>query len=408
MRILLLFLLFGLLQPALTAQNTTDKLVSYFSFSECKGIDESGNGSTGAFIGAPVCVCGVRDSAMYFDGIGDAIFFVGPLSDVFSLSDFTVSFYFKPAPIPANYGGSQVILSKQENCASINRAFWVRFNPKSKKISSGISLNDTVQVTVTADLDLDACWQFITLTRSNTTYSIYVNGNLKDQKKSVSRIDLTSNAIFKAGEPICTLDKPFWGELDELRIYSRALSPDDINALNLRADKIVTGDTVIYLGNSFNVLTNPACTDNFQWSPANGVSDPAIAQPTITPTITTTYKLNFVHQGCTASDTILVNVIDPDTLNCNLIFIPNAFTPSASPGRNDLFGVSNPYSVDEFISFEVFDRWGGRVFNAETVFDTWDGTAQGQPANAGVFLYRLRYRCDGTERIKAGSVTLLR
>ena len=408
MRILLLFLLFGLLQPALDAQNITDKLVSYFSFSECKGIDESGNGSTGAFIGDPVCVCGVRDSSMYFDGIGDAIFFVGPLSDVFSLSDFTVSFYFKPAPIPANYGGSQVILSKQENCASINRAFWVRFNPKSKKISSGISLNDTVQVTVTADLDLDACWQFITLTRSNATYSIYVNGNLKDQKKSVSRIDLTSNAIFKAGEPICTLDKPFWGELDELRIYSRALSPDDINALNLRADKIITGDTVIYLGNSFNVLTNPACTDNFQWSPANGVSDPAIAQPTITPTITTTYKLNFVHQGCTASDTILVNVIDPDTLNCNLIFVPNAFTPSTSAGRNDAFGVSNPYSVDEFISFEVFDRWGGRVFNAETVFDTWDGTAQGKPANAGVFLYRLRYRCDGTERVKAGSVTLLR
>ncbi len=408
MRILLPFLLFGLLQTALPAQNITDKLVSNFSFSECKAIDESGNGSTGALIGDPVCVCGVRDSAMYFDGIGDAIFFVGPISDVFSLSDFTVSFYFKAAPIPANYGGSQVILSKQENCTSINRAFWVRFNPKSKKISSGISLNDTLQVTVTADLDADACWQFITLTRSNTTYSIYVNGKLKDQKKSAARIDLTSNAIFKAGEPICTLDKPFWGELDELRVYSRALSQDDIDALNLRADKILTGDTVIYLGNSFNILANASCTNNFQWSPTTGVSNTAISQPTITPTITTTYTLNFVHQGCTATDTILVNVIDPDTLDCNLIFIPNAFTPSASAGRNDAFGVSNPYSVDEFISFEVFDRWGGRVFNADTVFDTWDGTAQGQPTNAGVFLYRLRYRCDGTERIKAGSVTLLR
>jgi gliding motility-associated-like protein len=81
----------------------------------------------------------------------------------------------------------------------------------------------------------------------------------------------------------------------------------------------------------------------------------------------------------------LVKVIDPDTLDCNLIFIPNAFTPSSSLGRNDVFGVSNPYSVDEFISFEVFDRWGGRIFNAPTVFDTWDGTVQGQPANAGTF-----------------------
>ncbi|MFN0016129.1 MAG: LamG-like jellyroll fold domain-containing protein [Saprospiraceae bacterium] len=397
-----------MLLPTLSAQNITDKLVADFSFSECKAIDESGNGSTGALIGNLDCVCGVRDSAFYFDSLGSAIFFVGPLSDVFSLSDFTVSFYIRQDAKASSLGGSRVVLSKQASCSSPNRAFWVRLNPKTKKISSGISLNDTVSATVTANLDPTACWQFITLTRSNTVYSIYVNGVLMDQKTSPVRIDLTSTAIFKAGEPICTLDRPFWGVLDELRVYSRALSITDIQALNARADRIMTGDTVIYLGNSFNVLTNPTCTNNLQWVPASGVSDPGIAQPTITPVATTTYTLNFIHEGCTATDTILVKVIDPDTLDCNLIFIPNAFTPSASPGRNDLFGISNPYSVDEFISFEVFDRWGGQVFNAASPTDTWDGTFNGQPVNAGVFLYRLRYRCDGVERIKAGSVTLLR
>jgi len=407
MRIFSLFLLLGLLHTALSAQNTNEKLVSYFSFSECKAIDESGNGSTGAFIGNPTCACGVRDSAIAFDGTGDAIFFVGPLSDVFTLSAFSVSFYFKPAPLQPNSGGSQVLLSKQENCTT-NRAFWVRFNPKSKKISSGISLNDTLLVSVTADLAPDACWQYITLVRNNMSYSIYVDGVLKEKKSSAARIDLTSNAVFKAGEPICTLDKAFEGEMDELRIYSRALSQDDIDALNLKPDRILTGDTIIYLGNSFQVQANPTCSDNFLWIPGNGVSDDMIAEPVITPDITTKFTLNFLHQGCTATDTILVKVIDPDTLDCNLIFIPNAFTPSSSLGRNDVFGVSNPYSVDEFISFEVFDRWGGRIFNAPTVFDTWDGTVQGQPANAGTFLYRLRYRCEGTERIKAGNVTLLR
>ena len=103
-----------------------------------------------------------------------------------------------------------------------------------------------------------------------------------------------------------------------------------------------------------------------------------------------------------------MTVIDPATLDCNTIFIPNAFTPGGSPGRNDAFGISTPFAVNDFISFEIFDRWGGRVFNAVDPFQTWDGSFQDKPVNPGVFLYRLRYRCDGVEKLKTGSLTLLR
>ncbi len=406
MRILLLLFFVGV-QITLAAQNINEKLVAYFPFTTCKGTDESGNGSNGALIGDAPCVCGVRDSSIHLDGDGDAIFFVGPLSDVFTTSDFTVSFYFKPAPVSSGFGGSKILMSKQENCNS-KRVFWVRFNPKSKKITSVISQNDTLQATVTASLDPNTCWQYITLVRSNTAYSIYVNGKLGESKSSAARIDLTSNAVFKVGEPICPLDSAYRGEIDELRIYSRALGQDDIDALNLRPDQILTGDTIVYLGNSLQMATSSSCTNKFDWSPAAGVSDKSVANAVITPIVTTTYQLKFSYSGCDALDTIRIKVIDPDTLNCNQIFIPNAFTPSASFGRNDVFGVSNPYAVNEFISFEIFDRWGGRVFNAATVFDAWDGTFQGEPLNAGVFLYRLRYRCDGEERLKTGSLTLLR
>lgn len=98
-----------------------------------------------------------------------------------------------------------------------------------------------------------------------------------------------------------------------------------------------------------------------------------------------------------------MTVIDPKTLDCNKVFIPNAFTPGETPNLNDLFGISNRFAVDEFISFEIFDRWGGRVFAAETQFDSWDGTSNGRPLNPGVFLYRLRYKCDGEEKVKAGA-----
>lgn len=408
MRLFSLLLLYCCFSFGLQAQNPSEKLVAFFPFSGCKGVDDSGNGSSGTFIGDVSCVCGVVDSAIHFDGKGDAVVFIGPLRDVFTTSDFSMSFYFKPV-IEANQGGSQVVFSKQENC-NAQRAFWVRFNPKSMKISSGLSQNDSLFVSVTADIDKNACWQYITLVRSNTAYSIYVNGVLRDSKSSVARIDLTSNAELKAGEMICTLDRDYKGDLDEIRVYSKALKPVDIAAIDLRADAILNGDTVIYLGNSLQMVTSPTCATKFQWSPNDGsIPDISIANPIAAPTQTTTYEVQFLYEeGCVATDTVLVKVVDPDTLDCNQIFIPNAFTPSGSPGRNDFFAISNPYNVDEFISFEVFDRWGGRVFSGTSALDTWDGTFQGKQLNPGIFLYRLRYRCDGQEKIKAGTLTLLR
>ncbi|MBK7935584.1 MAG: gliding motility-associated C-terminal domain-containing protein [Lewinellaceae bacterium] len=401
--VLLSFLLTG---GALTAQTASDKLEAYFSFDNCKGIDDSGNGSSGALVGDVTCDCGLRDSSFRFDGSDDAIYVVGPFADIFTTSDFTVSFYIRP-PDGQMQGGSQLVMAKQENC-NTKRAFWVRYASKTQKISSGISENDTLLVTVTAELDEGPCWQYITLTRSNQRYSLYINGALRDSKTSAARLDLTSTAVFKIGEPICPLDQPFKGSFDELRFHSKALSDDEISKYNLSADHILNDDTLIYLGNSFQINTSAPCAQEYSWIPSTGISDPTLPNPFVTPVGPTTYTVAIEYADCLATDTIFVNVIDPDTLDCNTIYIPNAFTPGGSPGRNDTFGISNPFAVEELIAFEVFDRWGGRVFAAENAFQAWDGSFQGTPANPGVFLYRLHYKCDGVEKVKTGSLTLLR
>ena len=407
-----IFLLFSLLCCAVSAssQVVSDKLEAYFSFDNCKGVDDSGNGSSAALKGGIGCDCGLRDSAMYFEDDNDALNLVGPFADVFSTSDFTVSFYFRPTPQNSQQNASQLVMAKQDSC-NLNNAFWVRYNAFGNigTITSGISENDALLATVTAKLDPNACWQYITLTRSNTLYSLYINGILRDSRSSVARIDLTNTSPLVIGDPVCPLDVELKGVFDELRFHSKALSVDEIKKYNLRADQILTRDTLVYLGNSFQPLVTQFCVGQFVWDPLSGVDNPTAAQPIITPTATTTYEIKFNYlDGCEASDTILVTVIDPATLDCNTIFIPNAFTPSETPQLNDVFGISNPFAVDDFISFEIFDRWGGRVFNAETQFDTWDGISNGSPANPGVFLYRLRYNCDGVEKVKAGSLTLLR
>lgn len=405
-----IFFTFLLTTSSLSAQVVSDKLEAYFSFDNCKATDDSGNGSTGALKGSIGCTCGLLDSAMYFQDDNDGINLVGPFADVFTTSDFTVSFYFRPTPQNTQQNASQLIMAKQDSC-NLNNSFWIRYNAFGSvgTISSGISENDTLLATVTGKLDPDACWQYITVTRSNRLYSLYVNGILRDSRSSVARIDLTNSTPLVIGDPVCPLDLEFKGVFDELRFHSKALDVDAINRYNLRADKILTRDTLIYLGNSLIPKVTQVCVGQFAWDNIATVSNPLAPEPLITPLQTTTYEITFSYMdGCIATDTLLVTVIDPATLDCNEIFIPNAFTPTETPNLNDVFGISNPFAVDEFISFEVFDRWGGRVFNAMNAFDTWDGNSNGQEANPGVFLYRLRYNCKGVEQVRAGSLTLLR
>ncbi len=402
------FLLSLFFFSAAAASGQSDKLEAYFSFDNCKGIDDSGNGSSGALKGGIGCTCGLRDSAMYFLDNNDALNLVGPFADVFSTSDFTVSFYFRPTPQSSQQNASQLVMAKQDSC-NLNNAFWVRYNDKFGRISAGISENDTLLATVTSELDPNACWQYITLTRSNMLFTLYVNGIWRDARTSAARIDLTNTTPLVIGDPVCPLDLELKGIFDELRFHSKALNEDEIKKYNLRADQILTRDTLIYLGNSFQPSVSQICVGQYIWSPLTGVDNPSVAQPLITPTETTTYKITFTYDDdCIAQDTVHVTVVDPATLDCNQVFIPNAFTPTETPGINDKFGISNPFAVDEFISFEIFDRWGGRVFAANTALETWDGTTNGKPANPGVFLYRLRYKCDGVEKVKAGSLTLLR
>lgn len=409
MRSIFILLLFAF-SGSVYGQVVNDKLEAYFSFKNCKGVDDSGNGSSGALKGGIGCICGVGDSAMYFVDANDAINLVGPFADVFSTSDFTVSFYFRPTPQSVLQNASQLVMAKQDSC-SLKHAFWVRYNDHGNVgiLSSGISENDTLLATVSATLDPNACWQYITLTRSNMVYSLYVNGKWRDSRTSKARIDLTNTTPLIIGDTICPLDLQFKGAFDELRFHSKALNVDEIKKYNRYADQVLTRDTLVYLGNSFQPSVAQYCASQYVWSPITGVDNPTTAEPRITPTETTTYKITFTYDDhCIASDTLHVQVIDPKTLDCNQIFIPNAFTPGQSFKVNDVFAISNPFAVDEFISFEIFDRWGGKVFSAKDAFDQWDGTSNGEELNPGVFLYRLQYKCDGVEKVKAGTLTLIR
>jgi gliding motility-associated-like protein len=106
-------------------------------------------------------------------------------------------------------------------------------------------------------------------------------------------------------------------------------------------------------------------------------------------------------------DTLTINVINPEDLPCDEVFLPKAFTPNGDL-LNDLFGISNPYILQQLEIFEIFDRWGTRVFATDNPFDTWDGTYKSQPLNPGLFIWRVEYSCENQAQSATGTVTIIR
>lgn len=73
--------------------------------------------------------------------------------------------------------------------------------------------------------------------------------------------------------------------------------------------------------------------------------------------------------------------------------VPTAFSPNKD-GLNDLFEV-HISSVKKF-QFEIYNRWGEKVFESDSPTIRWDGTFKGVDAPSGYYAYRLFYQSFGT------------
>jgi len=100
-----------------------------------------------------------------------------------------------------------------------------------------------------------------------------------------------------------------------------------INVIDTPFATILTADTTICLGKSFQVQAAASAGQAFSWSPATGVSNPAVLQPIVAPSVTTTYTVTATlpsSAGCPALASVLtvtitsigVTIATPDTAIC--------------------------------------------------------------------------------------------
>jgi gliding motility-associated-like protein len=143
------------------------------------------------------------------------------------------------------------------------------------------------------------------------------------------------------------------------------------------------------------------------WTPATYLSCTDCAQPVCTPKEPEQYIVTVTGgDGCTASDTVVVSLLCDESK----VRIPDAFTPNGD-GHNDRWNILGISEVNHLV---IFDRWGEKVFERDHFFPGdvdagWDGTANGRPAPAGVYVYFAQMQCPvGGAFERRGTVVLVR
>ncbi len=217
------------LSPTSTPQPPQTAIV-WYKFDETDGataIDSSGNNQHALLINGPSWVAGQRGGAVDLDGVDDYVSLPGGV--VSQLTDFTIATWVKLDTI-SNW---QRIFDFGDN--TIVYMFLTPKNPSTDVVQFGITTGGKgqaeQQIDGAAPLPVEA-WTHVAVTLSGKVGTLYINGVQEGQNTDLtlnpaSLRRTVKNWIGQSQFPDPYLD----GQIDDFRIYNRALSAAEILAL---------------------------------------------------------------------------------------------------------------------------------------------------------------------------------
>ncbi len=115
---------------------------------------------------------------------------------------------------------------------------------------------------------------------------------------------------------------------------------------------------------------------------------------------TVTYALP---NGEVIEQTILSNIVCLEQVA--KVFVPNVFAPR---GVNSVFRPQLGFGTAQEYLLEIYDRWGGQVFESRELNTGWNGQKNGEQMPQGVYVYRIRLVQSSGEVVELmGDVMLL-
>ena len=206
-------------------------LVGYWNLNEGSGniaYDRSGSGNDGTIHGATRVDNGCCEKALSFDGVDDYVE-TNPAS--FQSNDITVEAWI----YPKSFSGYKCIIHKGDRIGANNVLF--AFDLISNKIRFDISSNGNNwdSIVGTTSLELNKWYHVVGVYRSSDKfYAVYVNGTEDNSKTSTLSSLYHDSSKYWIGARYDNRQfvsgRYFNGIIDEVRIYNRALSEEEIQA----------------------------------------------------------------------------------------------------------------------------------------------------------------------------------
>jgi chitodextrinase len=211
----------------------TNGLIGYWRFDETSGttaLDSSTGGHPGTLSNGPTWTPGKVGNAVLFDAsdngndADDPRVVLGTGFDV--VLPFTISAWVRPQ----SYADHRAIFSKRDSYSSANMRFQWTLDSGSGRVEVGRS-GSTRTFNYGPPLNT---WTHLAVVLTSSSVDLYVNGQLEQSRTGITLgTDATANTVIgNTGESQPGGDgDPFEGAIDELRVYNRALTTQEVTSL---------------------------------------------------------------------------------------------------------------------------------------------------------------------------------
>jgi PKD repeat protein len=234
----------GTTQPPVTSSNG---LVAAYGFEEASGsttvTDTSGNSNNGTIKEAVRIADGRYGNALKFDGVNDWV----TVNDSASLdlsSGMTLEAWIYPQSMPNDW---KTIIMKEKTGGSV-----YNLNATNDVNLPGFSFYDGAWRSLNGPEPLPLNqWAHLVATYDGNVQQLYVNGVLVASRNQAGLIPTSDGALRIGGNNI--LGEFFQGYIDEVRIYNRALTADEVSSNMTTPVSAVVSDQLQFIMGNENV-----------------------------------------------------------------------------------------------------------------------------------------------------------